>query len=157
MKCIDIPIFKKDIFYLTILSNQESCPAYMFSVELHLFIQLPLTRVAHHSVLCFSWLLPPNTLMKMMLSDRNFYISSQLMSHPCLLTECSWHVPVSQIHPLSTCFLLHKCPPALPSDTQACYHKCHSQPTSVSFPFFNCKLRDAFKCHFNHLSFLKAL
>lgn len=42
--------------------------------------------VTNHSALCFSWLLPPNILVKMMMSDRDFYISPQLASHPCFLS-----------------------------------------------------------------------
>ncbi|MEQ2219085.1 hypothetical protein XENOCAPTIV_012279 [Xenoophorus captivus] len=45
--------------------------------------QIPQTHMTNLPCLRFSWLLPPNTLAKMMMSDRNFYIPSQLTSQPC--------------------------------------------------------------------------
>ncbi|MED6272270.1 hypothetical protein CHARACLAT_028566 [Characodon lateralis] len=45
--------------------------------------QIPQTHMTNLPRLRFSWLLPPNTLAKMMMSDRNFYIPSQLTSQPC--------------------------------------------------------------------------
>lgn len=94
------------------------------------FIPLPLTPVTNHSASCFSWLSPPNILVKMMMSDRDFYISPQLTSHPwspsTSLQDEGWHMPVShspRLFPL---------PPLSPADTQACRHQCHSQLPSSS-------------------------
>lgn len=62
-----------------ILSVQELCPQKDVLSGIVSFILLPSTRVSNAS----AGFLPPNILVKMMMSDRDFYISPQLASHPC--------------------------------------------------------------------------
>lgn len=47
------------------------------------FILLLSNPVTNHTDPCFSCLLPPNILVRMMMSDRDSYILPQLASHPC--------------------------------------------------------------------------
>lgn len=107
-----------------------------------------LTLVNNHSVLCFCWLFPPNILVKMMMSDRHFYILPQLASHPCpLLTftiggalthaRQSLTSPLPLLPPTSN-------PPPLASTLTSLLPPVHSQLPLfliVSFPLFTCRLR----------------
>lgn len=109
------------------------------------FIQLPLTPVTNHSALCFSWILPPNILVKMMMTDRDFYISPQLVSHPYPPSTFTIGGGLTHAHQLLTspfplplparnhppCLQTHR--PVATSVKASCHHsQCR---------FFNCRLR----------------
>lgn len=116
--------------------HKSHIPKIHFGLESASFPRL----LTNHSVLCFSCFLPPNTLVKMMMSDMNFYISPQLASHPCP-TPLTFTIGLELTHgrqSLTSAFIpllppAHNHPP-LPqdSDWQACCHQCHSQPPSLS-------------------------
>ncbi len=126
------------------------------------FIQLPPTPVTNHSALCFSWLLPPNILVRMMMSDRDFYISPQLASHPCSPSTCTIGGGLTHAHQsLTSLFPLPppaRNPPPLASGLTGLLPPV-SEPAAiilnVPFPFFNCRLRlgteKSRKCKTHHM------
>lgn len=154
MKCTDVHKLKQTALCSPaqcgtslIVKVQEPHPKKDFLSSKCIF---PLTLVTNHSVLCFSWLLPPNTLVKMMMSDMNFYISPQLASCPPLSPFNIYYRKRVDTWPSVTrlsllpSFRPHTTlPPCL--QTQTSLLPPVSQPATIilnaSCLFFNCRLR----------------
>lgn len=148
IKCTDVQL------YIGRLRVQQNSVTPDFSVRCYtvrsrngalcvnsLFVLLPSTPVTNQSTPCFSWVSPPNILVKMTMSDSDFYISPQLVSHPCSPSTLALGEGLTHTHQsLTSLFLLplHALNPSLlPPDTQACCHQCPSQPPSCFHcPFF---------------------
>lgn len=84
--------------------------------------------------LCCSFL-PPNILVKLMMSDRDFYISPQLTSHPCPPSTFTLKGGLTHAHQSSPHYnpppsFLHTHRPVATHVTASCLHPTHLFPPS---------------------------